>query len=122
MTFFHPKPSKTQSRLTSSSMLLWEINSEFVKHLTSIATQCAKKSSITIHNNEAKLVIRFQELLQSFSMELVVTKVQGCVDRLEGLKINSNFLFLAIFCNDCSSVENQTIWGNLVIQLQPLLS
>ncbi len=39
-------------------------------------------------------------------MKLVVTKVEGGVDRLEGLEININFLLLPLLCDYCAAVDD----------------
>lgn len=42
-------------------------------------------------------------------VELVVAKVQGGVDWLKRLKVDINFLLLALVCHNGATVNNQTI-------------
>lgn len=42
-------------------------------------------------------------------MKFVVAQIQGCVDRFKGLKVNVDFLLFTLFCNNGSTVHNQTI-------------
>jgi hypothetical protein len=37
-------------------------------------------------------------------VKLVVTEVEGGVDRLEGLKVNIDLLLLALLCDYCAAV------------------
>ena len=59
------------------------------------------------------LVVRLQKLIQRLCMEFVITQIQRCVDRLERLKVNVDLLFLALVCQDCTSVHHQPIWRDL---------
>lgn len=51
-------------------------------------------------------LIRFQKLIQGFSMKFVVAKVKGGVDGFEGLKIYIELLLFAIICHNGSGVDN----------------
>ena len=46
-------------------------------------------------------------------MEFVVAKIEGCVDRLVGFKVNVDSLFFAFFGDDSPAVDDQTIWEAL---------
>jgi hypothetical protein len=54
-------------------------------------------------------------------VELVVTKVEGGVDGLEGLEIDVNLALLSLGGDNFTTVHDQSIGGNLVVQLETLL-
>ncbi len=39
-------------------------------------------------------------------MKLVVTEVEGGVDRLEGLEVNIDLLLLPLLCDYCAAVDD----------------
>jgi hypothetical protein len=55
-------------------------------------------------------------------VELVVAKVERGVNGLEGLEINVNLALLSFRGDNFTTVHDQSIRGNLVVQLQTLLS
>lgn len=59
-----------------------------------VAAQGTKEGPVSVHNDEAKRLVRFEELAQSFGVELIVAKVQGGIDRLERFKV---YVYLAFF-------------------------
>ena len=54
-------------------------------------------------------------------MEFVVAKVEGRIDGLEGFEIYVDLPFLALGRQNFTTVNDQSIWRDLVVQLQPLL-
>jgi hypothetical protein len=54
-------------------------------------------------------------------MKLVVAKVQGGIDRFERFEIDVDLSFLALRGQDFTTIYDQAIRGNLVIELQALL-
>ena len=54
-------------------------------------------------------------------MELVVTEVERGVDGLEGLEIDVDLAFLSLGSQDFTTVDDQAIRRNLVVQLETLL-
>ena len=54
-------------------------------------------------------------------MEFVVTKVEGGVDGLEGLKINIDLLLLTFSSKNFTTVDDKTVLGNAVVKLKSLL-
>jgi len=57
VTLFFSETGKTNSRLTTSSVLLGKIDLHLVYNFTGVTRQGAEKSTVTIHNNEAELCI-----------------------------------------------------------------
>lgn len=94
MALLFSKTSETKSGLTTSTVFLWQVNGKLVDHISGISAKRSEQGTITVHDDEAKLLIRFQELAQGFSMEFVITEVQRGVDWLEGLKIDIDLPFL----------------------------
>jgi len=112
---------KTKSRLTTTAVLLGEIDGELGDHLTSVTGKSTEETSVTIHHDETKLVVVREKLLEGLSVEAVITHVQGCVDGLERLEINTDLLFLALISEDGADKKHKAVGGALVIQLEALL-
>ena len=72
---------------------------------TCVACQCAKKASIPIHDNKSKTGIVFEEFTQCLCVEFIVAEVEGCVDWLEGLKIDVEFALLAFVGDDITIIS-----------------
>lgn len=89
--------------------------------ISGVAAQSAKKCSVTIHNNETKLLVGLEQLGQGLGVELVVTEVQRRVDGLEGLEVDVDLSLLAFRGQDFTAVNNQAIGRDLVVQLESLL-
>ena len=102
-------------------VFLRQINSKPLENLPGVAAQCTEKGTITIHDDEAKLLIGLQQFTQSFSMELVITEIKRGIDGFEGLKVNVDLPLLSFGGNDFATVHNQSVRGYLVIQFQTLL-
>ena len=60
VSLFVSQTRETQRRLSSASVLFWEIDSEFVYDFTSIASENTEKSTITVHDNEAEAGVGFE--------------------------------------------------------------
>lgn len=103
-------------------MLLGQINGEALKDLTSVTTESTEQSTVTVHDNETKLLISLKKLTQGFSVELVITKVEGSVDGLERFEVDVNLALLSFRGDNFTTVHDQSIGGDLVVQLQTLLS
>ena len=54
-------------------------------------------------------------------MKFVVAEIQRSVDRLEGLKVDVDFLLLALVRHDCAAVDDQAVWGHLGVELEAVL-
>lgn len=102
-------------------MLLGQIDLQTLQNLTGVSTQSTEKRTVTVHDDETELLVRLQQLTQRLGVELVVTKVQGSVDGLEGLEIDVNLSLLSFGGDNFTTVHNQSIGGNLVVQLETLL-
>lgn len=102
-------------------MLLGQVDGKTLKNFTGVATQGTEKGTVTVHDNETELLVGLQQLTQRLGVELVVTKVERGVDGLEGFEIDVNLALLALRGDNFTTVHNQSIRGNLVIQLQTLL-
>jgi len=87
-----------------------------------VTTQSAEKSAVTIHDDEAKLLIRLEKLTKRFSVELIVTQIQGRVDGLERLEVNINLPLLALGRNNFTAVYHEPVRRHFVVQFETLLS
>ena len=54
-------------------------------------------------------------------MKFVVTEVQRSVDRLKGLEVYVDLLFLALVRDNCAAVDDQAVWGHLGVELEAVL-
>ena len=102
-------------------MLLRKINRQTLQNLTSVTAQGTEERTVTVHDNETKLLVRLEQLAQSLSVELVVTKVERGVDGLEGLEVNVNLALFSFRSDNFTTVDDQSIWRDLVVQLETLL-
>lgn len=91
-------------------------------NLTSVATQSAKESSVSVHDNETEFLVGLEQLGQGFGVKLVVTKVKGRVDRLERLEVYVDLSLLSLRGQDFATVNNKAIGRDLAVQLETLLS
>lgn len=103
-------------------MLLRQVDGQALENFTSVTTKGTEKRTVTVHDDETELGVRLEQLAQSLGVELVVTKVKGSVDWLEGLEVNVNLALLSFRGDNFTTVDDQSIWGDLVVQLKTLLS
>ncbi len=54
VSLFVTKTRETESRLTTTAVLLGEIDSKFVDDFTRVASESAKKGAVTIHDDETE--------------------------------------------------------------------
>ena len=55
-------------------------------------------------------------------MKFVITEVQRSVDWLEGLKVDIYFTLFAFACDYFTTIDDEPVGRNLVVELQTLLS
>lgn len=70
------KTRETQSRLSTTTMFLRQIDGEFVDDFAGIAGQSTKECAVTIHHNKAKARVGFQKLRQGFSVKFIVAEIK----------------------------------------------
>ena len=121
VTLFLSQTSKTESGLTTTTVLLGKIDRELVDNLTGVSAQSSEQGTVTIHDDKTELLVGLEQLSQSLSVELVVAQVKGGVDGLEGLEIDVDLSLLSFLCQDFTTVDDQTIRRDLVVQLETLL-
>jgi hypothetical protein len=73
-------------------MFLWQLHLDLLKNISSVSLKGSIEGTISINDNESKFIIIFQENLQSFSVELVITEVEELVDWLERFEVKVNLL------------------------------
>jgi len=76
VSLFVAQTGKTQGRLTTTTVFLGEVNSEFMNNLASVACDGSEEGTVSVHDNEPKLGVRFEQLLQSLRVEFIVTQVE----------------------------------------------
>lgn len=73
VTLLLSQTGETESGLTTTTVLLGKIDGELVDDLTGVSAQGSEESTVTIHDDEAELLVGLEQLGQSLGMELVVT-------------------------------------------------
>ena len=121
VTLFLTETGETQRRLTTTTVLLGKIDAELLNDVSGVSTQRAEQCTVTIHDNETELLVRFEQLTESLGVELVVTEVQRGVDWLERFEVNVNLSLLSFRGDDFTAVDNEAIWRDLVVELETLL-
>ena len=98
MALLFTKTSETDRRLTTSTMLLGQLHRHSLDDLLVVTLEGGKKHSVTIDDDETKLVIVLEEGEKRVSEESVLALVGEDVDWSEGLKGNLRLLLsLAVF-------------------------
>lgn len=100
-------------------MLLGQLNLNLLQYLSVIALETSIQTSITIHNDEAELVIVLKQDVQRLGLELAAATVYVLVDGLEGLEVVVDHLFGApVVHEDLTAEDHQTVLGRLVVVLK----
>lgn len=107
--------------MSTTAVLLGQVDGEFVDDISSVAAQGAEESAVSVHDDEAEGLVGFEEFAESFGVEFVVAQVEGGIDGLEGLEVDVDFSFFAFRCDDFSAVDDQSIRGDFIVQLETLL-
>jgi hypothetical protein len=110
-----------RGRCEITYVLLGEIDRQTLQNLTSVTAEGTKERTVTVHDDETELLVRLQQLTQSLSVELVVTQVERSVDGLKGLEINVDLALLSFRSDNFTTVDDQAIGRDLVVQLETLL-
>ena len=103
---------ETQGGLTTTTVLLGQVDLDLVDNVLGVAGEGAVESTVTINDNEAKLVVLLHELDEGLSVKLVVAEIQRGVDGLERLKVDVDHLLLALVRQNGATVDNEAIVGN----------
>ena len=113
---------ETKGGLTTTTVLLRQVDGEFVDDISGVATKCTEESTVSIHDDEAELLVGFEQFAQGFGVKFVITQIQGGVDWLEWLKVNVDLSFLSFRGYDFTAVDDKTVGRDLVVELEALLS
>jgi hypothetical protein len=70
------KTGETERGLAAATVLLGQVDGELVDDLAGVARQDSEKSTVSVHDDEAKARVRLEKLRQGFRVEFVVTQVQ----------------------------------------------
>ena len=57
VAFLFPQTGETESGLTTSTVLLGKVDGELMNNISGVATECTKQSTVSVHDNEAKLLV-----------------------------------------------------------------
>lgn len=64
VALLHTQARKAQCRLTTTAVLLGQVDVELVQDLAGVAAQRAEQAAVAVHDNEAELVISLEQLVQ----------------------------------------------------------
>ena len=112
---------ETECRLTTTTVLLGKIDGELVDDVSRVAAEGAEEGAVTVHDDEAELLVGLEQLGEGLGVELVVTEVQRRVDGLERLEVDVDLALLALGRQDFTAVNHQAVGGDLVVELETLL-
>ena len=63
VSLFVTQTGETQGRLPTTTVFLGKVDSEFVNNLASVACDGSEEGTISVHDDETKLGVRFEQLL-----------------------------------------------------------
>jgi hypothetical protein len=92
-----------------------------VHDLSRVSAQSTEERAVTVHDDKAELLVGFQQLTESLGVELVVTEIERCIDRLKRFKVDVNFPLLSFRGDDFATVDDKPIRRDFIVQLQTLL-
>lgn len=115
MTLLQTKACETHCRLTTATMLLRQLHRHLVDGLLVVTIESAEEGTITIHDNEAKFILGPEERCERLCVKFVIAQVQGCVDGLERLKVDSDLLLLILICEDSSTINDEPISRHAIV-------
>jgi hypothetical protein len=118
VTLLLSETGETDGGLTTLSVLLGKLHSDFLKDFPIVALKSGVKGAITVDDNEAEFLIILQEALQRGGIEPVTTVIEGLINGSEGLKIVVDlFLSLAIVHQNDTAENNQAILRGVLVKL-----
>lgn len=121
VTLFLTKTGETKRRLTTTAVLLGQVDAQFLENFSGVSAEGTKERAVTVHDDETEPLIRLKELTQGFCVELVVTEIERRVDGLERLEVDVNLPFLSFGGDNFTTVYDQAIRRDLVVELETLL-
>ena len=113
------QPSESHGRLTTTTVLFGQLHGHALQDLFIVALQGGEENTISVDDNEAKLVVVLKQGKQRLRVETILTLIGKNVDRAEGLKCNRYFLLgLAVFHHDDATKDAETACGRVFVKLQ----
>ena len=98
MTLLLSETRETNSRLTTATVLLRQLDWHTLNDLLVVALKRCKEHSVTIDNDESKLVIVLEEREQRLRLKTILTSVAEDVDGSEWFEGNLDLLLgVAVF-------------------------
>ena len=62
VTLFVSQTGETQSGLTTTTVLLGQVDREFLNNVSGISTQSSEKGTATVHDNETEFLVGLEQL------------------------------------------------------------
>ena len=114
----HTDTGETILRLTTTTVLLGELNGEGAELLLDRSANGRVHATSTVNNDEAELLVGLEHTVELLGVELVVAEIQVTADGLEGLNVESELLLLAVLSQNGAGEEHETVRGDTVDELQ----
>ena len=76
MSLFVAETGETERGLTSPTVLLGEVDGEFVDYLAGVAGESSKETAVAVHDDKTETGVVFEEFVECFGMEFVIAEVQ----------------------------------------------
>jgi hypothetical protein len=119
VTLFFSDTSETHGRLTTTSVLLWQLDQQTLEDFLSASRNGGIQHTITIDNNESECFIVFHQVIERAGLESGLAAVSERVDLFEGLNIERDLLLtLTITCFDHTAKEGQAILWDFSVKLK----
>mmetsp|Transcript_67878 Transcript_67878/g.78925 ORF Transcript_67878/g.78925 Transcript_67878/m.78925 type:complete len:262 (-) Transcript_67878:92-877(-) len=109
---------KTILGLTTSAVLLWELNAELAELFLHAAANRRVQRTRTVDNNEAKLLIGLEHAAELVGVEFVVAQVQATAHGLKWFNVHGELFLLVVLCENRARVQNQAVVRDAGDQLQ----
>ena len=123
MTLLLSETRETNSRLTTATVLLRQLDWHTLNDLLVVALKRRKEHSVTIDNDESKLVIVLEEREQRLRLKTILTSVAEDVDGSEWFEGNLDLLLgVAVLHQDDTTEDYEAIGRNMLVQLKLLSS
>jgi len=122
MSLFFSQSGESIGRLTTSTVLLWKFNTQFMEDVSNVTLESSEKGAITINDDEPKFLVIFEQVVETLGMELVLALVHFGLNWSKRLDIQSDlFLSFVVVHQNLAAENNETILWYLLVKLQFLL-
>lgn len=101
---------ETERGLSTTAVLLREVNGELVDHLAGVARDGTEERAVSVHDDEPELGVGLEQLLERFGVELIVTEVErsnAICEQADKTNGRATYVFIGL----CGSKSNDTFFS-----------